>query len=995
MSDKPEQQKQPFTEQDGLFAAELVTPAAPVDPAPVDEPPFDPYYDVPPAEDDYYAPAMDAPMMEAPAQDVPVALPTGMPAYGAPATSAPVPEPGAPAAFTAADPLGDFMPPAYRVGGYGEDFDPADPYGERTHSLNAVDPASLTAGLNERQEEAVLHSGSPLLIVAGAGSGKTRVLTHRIAYLLATHRATPGQILAITFTNKAAAEMRERIEALVGPRAKHMWISTFHSFCVRVLRREAAALGLKSTFTIYDSTDSQRLLSLIIKELNLDTKKFTAKAVGNRISALKNELVSAEAYASRVASDNPYEKTVSQIYTVYTQRLRAANSLDFDDLIGRTVFLLKKFPEIANYYRRKFRHILVDEYQDTNHAQYQLVRELVGAHAKAPADRGPYPDAVPPAELTVVGDSDQSIYAFRGADIRNITDFEKDYPNAHTILLEQNYRSTQNILSAANAVIERNPDRRPKKLWTASGAGAKIIGYVAESEHAEARFITREIDRLADEHGVQPGDVAIFYRTNAQSRTLEDMLMRAGLPYRVVGGTRFYERKEIKDALAYLRALSNPDDDVNVRRILNEPKRGIGAKSESVVADYATAHRISFFAAARQAADIPGLGAAAVKKYAEFVRLMDDLAQIARTEPAATCLEAVLEQTGYLAALRASKDIQDESRVENLSELLDAMVEFETENPGADLEQFLEHVALVADADSIPNRPASAEGENASAAQIAAEAAEAKAQGMVTLMTLHTAKGLEFPVVFLTGMEHGLFPHQRALTDEKEMSEERRLAYVGLTRAMERLYLTRSETRTMWGKSQFNPPSPFLEEIPEELIEWKRTAGFSGFGASGMGAYGARGGGSYGSGSYGSSYGSSYGGSYGNGYSGGSRSGYSSGYGSGGYGSGGYSSGGSRGSYDPYESRPARRSEPSTADINGSASYGLAAATSKVTNRSRVHQSKEIPTLAVGDTVRHTKFGEGRVLAVEGSGDKTVAKVRFGSEEKRLLLRYAPLEKVS
>lgn len=979
MSDKPEQQKQPFTEQDGLFAAELVTPAAPVAD---DEPPFDPYYDVPPAEDDYYAPpmdaaVMDAPVMEAPAQDVPAALPTGVPAYSAPVASAP--EPGAPAAF-AADPLGDFMPPAYRVGGYGEDFDPADPYGERTYSLSTVDPASLTTGLNDRQEEAVLHSGSPLLIVAGAGSGKTRVLTHRIAYLLATHRATPGQILAITFTNKAAAEMRERIEALVGPRAKHMWISTFHSFCVRVLRREAAALGLKSTFTIYDSTDSQRLLSLIIKELNLDTKKFTAKAVGNRISALKNELVSAEAYASRVASDNPYEKTISQIYTVYTQRLRAANSLDFDDLIGRTVFLLKKFPEIANYYRRKFRHILVDEYQDTNHAQYQLVRELVGAHTKAPADRGPYPDAVPPAELTVVGDSDQSIYAFRGADIRNITDFEKDYPNAHTILLEQNYRSTQNILSAANAVIERNPDRRPKKLWTASGAGAKIIGYVAESEHAEARFITREIDRLADEHGVQPGDVAIFYRTNAQSRTLEDMLMRAGLPYRVVGGTRFYERKEIKDALAYLRALSNPDDDVNVRRILNEPKRGIGAKSESVVADYATAHRISFFAAARQAADVPGLGAAAVKKYAEFVRLMDDLAQIARTEPAATCLEAVLEQTGYLAALRASKDIQDESRVENLSELLDAMVEFETENPGADLEQFLEHVALVADADSIPNRPASAEGESASAAQIAAEAAEAKAQGMVTLMTLHTAKGLEFPVVFLTGMEHGLFPHQRALTDEKEMSEERRLAYVGLTRAMERLYLTRSETRTMWGKSQFNPPSPFLEEIPEELIEWKRTAGFSGFGASGMGAYGARGGGSYG--------GSSYGNSYGGGYSGGSRSGSYS---------GGYSSGGSRGSYDPYESRPAHRSEPSTADINGSASYGLAAATasSKVTNRSRVHQSKEIPTLAVGDTVRHTKFGEGRVLAVEGSGDKTVAKVRFGSEEKRLLLRYAPLEKVS
>ncbi len=458
--------------------------------------------------------------------------------------------------------------------------------------------------------------------------------------------------------------------------------------------------------------------------------------------------------------------------------------------------------------------------------------------------------------------------------------------------------------------------------------------------------------------------MAIFYRTNAQSRALEELLMRAGLPYRVVGGTRFYERKEIKDALAYLRALSNPDDDVSVRRILNEPKRGIGAKSETVVADHASAQRISFFAAARAAAaepgSVPGLGAAAVKKYAQFVKLMDDLAQIARTESAATTLEAVLEQSGYLAALRESKDIQDESRVENLSELLDAMVEFEAENPGADLEQFLEHVSLVADADSIPSRSASADGQTPSAAQIAAEAAEAKAQGMITLMTLHTAKGLEFPVVFLTGLEHGLFPHQRALTDEGEMSEERRLAYVGLTRAMQRLYVTRSETRTMWGKSQFNPPSPFLEEIPEELIEWRRLGGFAGFGASGMGAYanGASGYGGHGAGSYGQP--------------------------------GGYAG------YD--ESRSRANHEPSTAEVNGSASYGLAAAASAsgaVRNRSRVHQGKEIPQLKVGDTVRHTKFGEGRVLALEGTGDKTVAKVRFASEEKRLLLRYAPLEKVS
>lgn len=918
-----------------------------------EEPPYDPAYDGHIAPEENYGPGAEE---------------YGAQAHGADPFEGESFTPDEVTAQTAAaheDALGEFMPPAYRVGGYGEDYNPADPYGEQTYSLSTIDPQSLTDGLNDRQREAVLYAGAPLLIVAGAGSGKTRVLTHRIAYLLATGRATPGQILAITFTNKAAAEMRERVEVLIGPRAKNMWISTFHSFCVRVLRREAKALGLKTTFTIYDSADSQRLLTLIIKELNLDTKKFAPKAVGHRISALKNELVSSEDYAASVAAHNPWERTIAEIYAAYTRRLAAANSLDFDDLIGKTVHLLRTYPEIANYYRRKFRHILVDEYQDTNHAQYALVRELVGAHpkpvraaAQSPG-RGPYPDAPPPGELTVVGDSDQSIYAFRGADIRNITDFESDYPTAHTILLEQNYRSTQNILSAANAVIERNHNRQPKKLWTACGDGAKIVGYVAESEHAEARYIAQEIDRLADEHGVKPSDVAIFYRTNAQSRTLEELLMRVGLPYRVVGGTRFYERKEIKDALAYLRALTNPDDDVSVRRILNEPKRGIGVKSESVVADYAAAHRVSFYAAARDASQVPGLGSAAVKKYGEFVRLMDDLGQIARTESAATCLEAVLEQSGYLAVLRESKDVQDESRVENLSELLDAMVEFEAENPGADLEQFLEHVSLVADADSIPGRGASANGQAPTAAQIAAEAAQAKEQGMITLMTLHTAKGLEFPVVFLTGMEHGLFPHQRALMDETEMGEERRLAYVGLTRAMQRLYVTRSETRTMWGKSQFNPPSVFLEEIPQELIEWRRLGGFAGFGAAGMGTYG-------------SSVASCYGG----------------------YGQGGGTYGSSRAV--SAQTEPAG-TEPSTAEVNGSASYGLAAAASAsgvAKNRSRVHQGKKIPQLRVGDTVRHASFGVGRVLALEGSGDKTVAKVRFDAEEKRLLLRYAPVQKV-
>ena len=865
-----------------------------------------------------------------------------------------------------ADMLDDFMPPAYQVGGYDMDemYAPAAFVAHPEQQSAEEQTAHLTDGLNEQQREVVIHAGSPLLIVAGAGSGKTRVLTHRIAYLLATGRANQGQILAITFTNKAAAEMRERIEELIGPRAKQMWISTFHSFCVRVLRREAKVLGLKSTFSIYDSADSLRLITLVAKGLNLDPKKFAPKALQNRISQLKNELVDAEDFSRQMNPANPWDVAVNDVYKAYTERLRAANSLDFDDLIGRTVHLLRAFPQVAEYYRRRFRHILVDEYQDTNHAQYALVRELVGGATPSRAQKQtPYPSAYPPAELTVVGDSDQSIYAFRGADIRNITDFESDYPNARTILLEQNYRSTQNILSAANAVIERNKDRRPKKLWTASGDGAKITGYVAESEHAEARFIAQEIDRLRDEHGVAPGDVAIFYRTNAQSRTLEELLMRMGHPYRVVGGTRFYERKEIKDALSYLRMLVNPDDDVNVRRILNEPKRGIGAKSESVVAECAERSRTSFMTALRDAENMPGLGAAAKKKMTAFMQMVDDFIQIAVTKSAATCLEAVLEQSGYLQALRESSDLQDESRVENLSELVDAVRDFETDHPGATLEEFLEHVALVADADQIPNKPrATDDGEGPSAAQIAAEVAEARAQGVVTLMTLHTAKGLEFPVVFLTGMEHGLFPHQRALTDEDEMSEERRLAYVGLTRARERLYLTRAENRSMWGQSQFNPPSPFIEEIPEELIEWKRLGSAMGSRMGGLGQRSFLGGQS----TWGSSvYSERFGGS-------------------------GYSSGAPAGGATADVARR-RSAEPSTAAVNGSATYGLKAAARGV-NAARVQQKKEIPSLSVGQRVKHTKFGVGSVVALEGAGDKTVAKVKFVDETKRLLLRYAPLE---
>ena len=688
--------------------------------------------------------------------------------------------------------------------------EPTDPATGHVPSRVGVDEhraQELLMGLNPQQEEAVKHGGSPLLIVAGAGSGKTRVLSHRIAYLLATGRSHPGQILAITFTNKAAAEMRERIEALIGDVAKRMWISTFHSSCVRILRREAASVGLNSNFSIYDSADTLRLITLVAKGLDLDPKKFAPKAIQHKISALKNELIDEETFASGVNLSDPFEQAVAEVYTGYAQRMRQANAMDFDDLIAQTVYMFRAFPGVADYYRRRFRHVLVDEYQDTNHAQYALVREIVGVPGESTED---------PAELTVVGDSDQSIYAFRGADVRNIVEFENDYPSARTILLEQNYRSTQNILSAANAVISRNPNRPEKRLWTAEGSGEKIVGYVGENEHEEARFIAEEIDRLQDEENLRPGDVAIFYRTNAQSRSIEEILLRVGLPYKVVGGTRFYERKEIKDALAYLRVLVNQDDVVNLRRVLNEPKRGIGDRAEYAIAALSERERVSFMEALRRADQAPGMATRSVNAVAGFVKLIDDLAEVASGSGASAALEAVLEQTGYLEQLRTSNDPQDESRVENLAELVAVVREFERDNPEGTLGNFLEQVSLVADADQIPDAP------DGSAAEVQRAVEEAHRQGVVTLMTLHTAKGLEFPVVFLTGMEQGIFPHQRSATDPKELAEERRLAYVGLTRARQRLYISRSEVRSMWGQSQYNPASQFVSEIPEELISWKR-----------------------------------------------------------------------------------------------------------------------------------------------------------------------------
>jgi len=766
----------------------------------------------------------------------------------------------------------------------------------------------LLQGMNPQQEEAVRYAGGPLLIVAGAGSGKTRVLTHRIAYLLATGRARPHEILAITFTNKAAAEMRERAAELIGEdQAKKMWISTFHSSCVRILRREAATIGLKTNFSIYDSTDSLRLITLVAKSLEIDPKRFTPKAIANKISSLKNELIDDEDYAATINTNDPFSRAVAEVYRGYTRRMRSANALDFDDLIGQVVYMFRAFPRVADNYRRRFRHVLIDEYQDTNHAQYSLIRELTGIEGDTA-----------PGELTVVGDSDQSIYAFRGADIRNIIEFEKDYPNAATIKLEQNYRSTQTILSAANEVIKRNPDRNDKRLWTASGDGELITGYVGESESDEARWIAEEILRLNDEHDVRPGDVAIFYRTNAQSRALEEQLMRVDLKYRVVGGTRFYDRKEIKDALAYLRVLVNPADDINVRRILNEPKRGIGDRAEGAVAALADRERISFMEALRRSDEAPGLGTRGIKMTAAFVSLIDDLQTVAEGSGPAEALEAVLEQTGYLENLRLSTDPQDESRVENLAELVAVVRDFVTEDPEGGLAGFLERVALVADADQIPEAPSDDEG-----------AAMAAQEGMVTLMTLHTAKGLEFPVVFLTGMEHGVFPHQRSMTDEKELSEERRLAYVGLTRARERLYLTRAEQRSLWGQAQYNPASQFLEEIPGQLIDWKRE----GSGSSGFG------------------FGNS--------------------------------------AVNFATSRYERGSHWGAGTSSGTPQRGMNAAP---VSKQRVVQNKDITIPKVGQTVKHSAFGLGTVIALEGAGDKTVAKVQFPESEKRLLLRYAPLE---
>jgi DNA helicase-2/ATP-dependent DNA helicase PcrA len=651
----------------------------------------------------------------------------------------------------------------------------------------AVDSDALLEGLNPQQRAAVLHEGGPLLIVAGAGSGKTRVLTHRVAWLIAERGVQPGQVLAITFTNKAAGEMKERVARLVGPRAKAMWVSTFHSACVRICRAEAKRLGFSSSFSIYDADDSRRLMTAVARDLDLDPKRHPARALAAQVSNLKNDLVDYE--DAKAKASNHTERAVAEAYEAYQSRLRRANALDFDDLIMTTVTLLQLFPDVADHYRRRFRHVLVDEYQDTNHAQYVLVRELVGAGDSR-------------SELCVVGDADQSIYAFRGATIRNILQFEADYPDATVVLLEQNYRSTQTILSAANAVISKNPERKPKRLWSDQGDGAKIVGYAAENEHDEAAWVAQEIDRLHDESSLRPCDVAVFYRTNAQSRVFEEVFIRVGLPYKVVGGVRFYERREVRDAIAYLKVLVNPLDEVSLRRIVNVPKRGIGDKAIEQLDSHASRQRLPLIDAMRSVEEAPGMATRSINAVQEFVTLIEDLIGLAAGGASpGDVLTAVLDKTKYVAELQASEDPQDEGRVENLEELVSVAREFEEARPDGTLADFLEQVALVADADELPDAD--------------------EGGGVVTLMTLHTAKGLEFPVVFLTGLEDGVFPHMRSLGDLQELAEERRLAYVGITRAEQRLYLSRALVRSAWGSPSYNPASRFLDDIPAELVEWQ------------------------------------------------------------------------------------------------------------------------------------------------------------------------------
>jgi DNA helicase-2/ATP-dependent DNA helicase PcrA len=733
----------------------------------------------------------------------------------------------------------------------------------------------LIEGLNPVQAEAVTHPEGPVLVVAGAGSGKTRVLTHRIAWLIDERDVSPFAILAITFTNKAADEMKERVGQLVGPVAAKMWVSTFHSACVRILRRDAHHLGYPSNFTIYDQADAVRLVGYVVRDLGLDTKRFPPRSIHAAISAVKNDRVTVDQYAD--AAQVISERKIADVYREYQTRLLRAGAMDFDDLLLVTAELFQKNPDVLDSWRRRFEHVLVDEYQDTNRVQNELVLQLAGEHHN----------------VFVVGDTDQGIYSFRGADVRNIAEFETAFPDTTVIVLEQNYRSTQKILDAANAVIANNFARTPKELWTDNGEGMAIVSYHADDEGDEAQWVVRQIDELHDDHGYRWGDLAVFYRTNAQSRVVEEQLMRVGIPYKVIGGTRFYDRREVKDALAYMRAVTNPNDEVSLKRVINVPKRGVGASTIGKLDAWAKARGLPFIDALRRYYDADVTGRA-VKGIEAFLSMLDELVELGAEGPG-PLLEAILERTGYSAELEAEHSIEAEGRLENLAELVGVARDFES------TDEFLEQVSLIADSDEIDDDDSA-----------------------VVLMTLHTAKGLEYPAVFLIGMEDGVFPHIRSIGEPDQLEEERRLCYVGITRARERLYLTHAWSRTLYGSTQYNPPSRFLDELPDQLVE--RVEG---------------------------------------------------------------------------NRRPSRRRRGDAGYELGS--YGLAGGAS---GRDRIVESAMASTatsstgaetlgLRVGDDVRHEKFGEGVVLLIEGVGDKTEALVNFaGQGEKRLLLSWAPLERI-
>ena len=732
----------------------------------------------------------------------------------------------------------------------------------------------ILEGLNPAQYEAVTHVGGPLLVVAGAGSGKTRVLTHRIAHLIEYHGLSPFEILAITFTNKAAGEMRHRVGELVGPVAESMWVSTFHAACVRILRYDAECIDYPKRFTIYDQGDAVRLCGYVLRDLNIDLKKFPPRSVHAAISAAKNDNITAAVYAERAS--NIFERRIAEAFGLYQRRLQSAGAMDFDDLLQRTVELFRGQPDVLARWRQRFAHVLVDEYQDTNPVQNELVIQL----------------AAESRQVTAVGDADQSIYAFRGADIRNILEFERAFDDVRIVLLEQNYRSTQTILDAANAVIVNNTGRKPKDLWTDRGSGPGIVRYHADDEIDEARYVVSEMVRRHDDEQMRWDEMAVFYRTNAQSRAVEEQLVRAGVPYTLVGGTRFYDRREVRDAMAYLKAVTNPGDEVSVKRALGTPKRGVGATSVAKLDARAAERGITFFDALRSCgeAGVTGRSAAGV---GQFIELIEGAAALGA--PPAAVLTEVLERTGYLDELRAEKSVEADGRLENLAELVGSARDFDT------VEDFLEEVALVADTDDLDD-----------------------SESAVTLMTLHSAKGLEYPDVYMIGLEDGVFPHIRSLGEPHELEEERRLAYVGITRAMRRLTLVHAWSRLLYGSRQYNPPSRFLKEIPAELVQTQDGARML-------------------------------------------RSRYRS--------------------RSDTERTLDRRSANRDEIVDRAVESGRRPAPSP--------SGAEGLGLRVGDDVRHAKWGEGVIVDITGSGDDAEASVRFpGEGEKRLLLSWAPLQKI-